>query len=124
MITSGPFGLWRLLRILRWIWLLAIAAIVAWHISLVTADNPEVVRPVILAYIAVCFPISLGVTLILALLGWVSATDTLGAWYALLLVAGLFVGAGWFQWFRAIPWLMPARTRLAKTIRTPDRSTD
>ena len=103
---------------------MAIGVVFVWHMSLLTADNPEVVRPVILAYIVVCFPIGLGVMLVLAFLGWISVTEAMGTGFAALVVVSLFFGAGWYQWFRVAPWLVSVWTRSFRLRQARDQTPD
>ncbi len=124
MIPSQLSAIRRSLRVLRWMWVVAFSVVFGWHMSLLGVDNPEVVRPVILAYAVVCFPVSFGVIVILALLGWASLTDKLEAAPAALLVAGLFFSAGWVQWFRAGPWLSSVSDRFVGRKRTRDQAPD
>lgn len=120
MSASSPTGFRRALRILRWTWIIAIGVVVAWHISLLTVDNAEVVRPVILAYIVVCFPIGIGVMLILALWGSLSDAPSTFGRYDDVVVACLFVVAGWFQWYRMGSWLLSAWERRIERKRIAD----
>lgn len=107
-MTSPPsLELPRWLRLLQLAWLFAISVLLVWHLSLMSVDNAEVIRPVLLAYIVVCLPIGVGVMLVLALIGWLSG----GYRYDDLVAAGVFAAAGWLQWFRVAPWLHSAWKR-------------